>query len=271
MSSLSDVSSIYKKSGFFAFYGLSVIIVFFIVISFVLGIIYYEIKSKIKPIKNDWANRRCDPSVIPFAGMIYNPDDKSFFQATSENFQQCGQDVTKSLAGEAMSPFNYLLDGLMSVFGSFFGVLGKIRGFMNRIREQIVYYVKLIFSFIMNIMVGLQPVFIAIKDVFAKLKGIGASIIFTVYGVYLMIMSAFANVLNLLALFTAITGALVIVFWTLYSVLMAFVFTIPAALVIFPIAVSFTIVFVILLFFLVLVFWLMYLLALKKAKRYRRG
>jgi len=54
--------------------------------------------KNIQPIKDDWKNQRCNPGVIPFAGFINKPDDKSAIDFTSENFVYCTLNIFKPLA-----------------------------------------------------------------------------------------------------------------------------------------------------------------------------
>ena len=47
--------------------------------------------NRLKPIKADWTNQRCNPSIIPFAGLINAPPNTSKIEYTAENFSQCTQ------------------------------------------------------------------------------------------------------------------------------------------------------------------------------------
>jgi hypothetical protein len=44
----------------------------------------------------DWNNRMCDPSIIPFAGLINAPKGESIFDYTATNFESC---LRRSLSG----------------------------------------------------------------------------------------------------------------------------------------------------------------------------
>lgn len=59
-------------------------------------LIHYLILVNSQPIINDWNNRRCDPAVIPFAGIINAPEGKSIFDFTAENFSVCLQEALKT-------------------------------------------------------------------------------------------------------------------------------------------------------------------------------
>ena len=49
-------------------------------------LVHYLIVVNSQSIVNDWNNRRCDPAIIPFAGIINAPEGKSIFEYTAENF-----------------------------------------------------------------------------------------------------------------------------------------------------------------------------------------
>ena len=67
----------YKKNGYLDKYGGSVIATAFTLLFFFIIFSYYYVQSKIEPIRQNWANERCKPEVMPFAGMINAPKGTS--------------------------------------------------------------------------------------------------------------------------------------------------------------------------------------------------
>ena len=71
----------------------------------------------IQPIKDDWVNQRCNPKVIPFAGLINKPDDgTSVSDFTSENFNYCIQNILTDVTGYAVQPITGMTDALTSLY-----------------------------------------------------------------------------------------------------------------------------------------------------------
>ena len=80
---------VYKKDGYLDKYGGSIVATIITLLIFFIIFSYYYIQNKIEPIRQDWANQRCRPEVMPFAGMINAPPGTSNMEYTSENFMQC--------------------------------------------------------------------------------------------------------------------------------------------------------------------------------------
>ena len=65
--------------------------------------------NNIQPIKNDWSNQRCSPSVMPFSGLISKSSKETVFEATNNNFTFCIQTILSNIGNYALQPFYYLL------------------------------------------------------------------------------------------------------------------------------------------------------------------
>ena len=84
--STNKIKKIYDKLSYFDQYGGTVFlfIILTAIVLFVNG--YCSIMTKAQKIKSNWINERCKPQVIPFAGLINKPDDKTITDFTLENF-----------------------------------------------------------------------------------------------------------------------------------------------------------------------------------------
>ena len=108
----STINNIYDKSGFLDKYGGSLWLTVIISIVFFVAISYYHIYNNLQPIKSDWLNQRCNPGVIPFAGLINRPDDMSVYDFTAENFNYCIQNILQDIAGVFLAPIHYLVNSI---------------------------------------------------------------------------------------------------------------------------------------------------------------
>ena len=88
---------LYKKNNYLDKYGGSVVITALTLLFFFVIFSYYYIQNKMEPIRADWANQRCRPEIMPFAGMINAPRGKSQMDYTSENFVQCTTTILGSI------------------------------------------------------------------------------------------------------------------------------------------------------------------------------
>ena len=95
----SYINKITQKITYLDKYGGSVIATGLILFSFFLIFSYFYVMNKLKPIKADWTNQRCNPAVMPFAGLINAPPHSSKIEYTAENFYQCTQSILATIIG----------------------------------------------------------------------------------------------------------------------------------------------------------------------------
>ena len=79
MTALNSVNAMYDKLGYSGKYGGSIWSTVILLLVFFCIIAYYYVMNHLEPIKANWAQERCNPLYIPFAGIIVNPDDMSSF------------------------------------------------------------------------------------------------------------------------------------------------------------------------------------------------
>ncbi len=65
--SYNTVKNLYKNIGFIDQYGGDVFLCFIYFMIPIFIFFYFKTIKDIQPIKDDWANQRCKPTVIPFA------------------------------------------------------------------------------------------------------------------------------------------------------------------------------------------------------------
>jgi hypothetical protein len=149
------------------------IITFFILIVFLIFFIsYVHVAINIIPIKDDWENQKCNPSVMPFAGIINKPTDETILEYTIENYNQCIKNVVKEVTDYELSPFYYILNGVTELFTGFLQVVQAIRGVIYFIREQFKLFFLFLFLKFLNINIGLQQLLNDVLNITGKTLGI---------------------------------------------------------------------------------------------------
>lgn len=149
------------------------IITFFILIIFLLFFIsYINVAINTTPIKEDWENEKCNPTVMPFAGLINKPDDKSILEFTSENYNQCMKSIVKDVTDYELTPFYYILSKITELFTSFLVVIQSIRGMIYFIREQFRLFFLFVFLKFLNVNIGLQKILNNTLHITGKMLGI---------------------------------------------------------------------------------------------------
>lgn len=174
-----EIMELYKNVGYLDIY--SPFIAIFILITFciIFLLIYLNIKENIKPIRDNWETERCNPSIIPFAGMINLPEGSNYLEFTADNFTYCVQNIITNISGSVLDPVNYIMSGLTDVFSLIADVLNTIRGIISSIRTDFNNIIVYIYDKIVDFIIRIEQMFIKIMDIFGRLGGILTVINFT--------------------------------------------------------------------------------------------
>lgn len=223
LESARKIKHLYKNLSYFDQYGTSIIIciILLTILFWIHG--YYTIMTNVQPIKDNWIKYRCNPKVIPFAGLINKPADKTATQFTQDNFTQCVQDMLKPITKQAVSPFDYMTSSFLKVFQVILLAVKQIRELTNSVREKLAIILKDIMGRLINFLVPIQQIIIAFKDTMAKVVGIMQASINTAVGsifamkslLGVIVTSAIQVLLILVAVLIALIIVMVIVFFFL--------------------------------------------------------
>ena len=213
--SIDTINKLYDKLSYLDIYGTSVLIFILVTIFVFFVYLYCSVMQSAEIIKKDWTNQRCNPKVIPFAGFINKPDDKSVFEFTEENFNYCIQGILVNITGFSVQPFNYLLQFITSVFESLQAAINAIRLFMANIRIQIADIAKNVLTRIVDILIPLQQIFIALKDSISKVQGILVAGLYTSLGTYYALKSLLGAIVQFIIIILLILVGIIIGLWIL--------------------------------------------------------
>ena len=213
--SIDMIDSLYNNLSYFDIYGGSVLI--FITITCVVIIIatYCQLMVNAQAIKDDWVNQRCNPKVMPFAGFINKPDNKSINEFTAENFSYCTQDILTNLTGEVVQPFQFLTNYLLSIFQGFLESINKIREVMAGIRENMREIAENILHRILNVMIPLQRIFSALMDSLNKTQGVLTASLYTSLGSYYTLKSLLGAIVELIVKMLIVLVGIIVGLWVI--------------------------------------------------------
>ena len=184
------VNNLYNTKGFLEKYGTDLWISIIICIVFFIAISYYHVFNNIQPIVADWDNQKCNPSVIPFAGLINKSPDTSAFEFTGKNFTGCIQTILKTVAADAFKPIYYIMKLFTDVFQDLAKVMVGIRAMFNKLRLDLKVFAEDVMSRILNITMPIMQFVINMKDMLAKTNGVLSATVFTLFGSYYTLKSA---------------------------------------------------------------------------------
>jgi len=105
------IDKLYDKATYLDKYGGSVIVTCVTLFIFFLIFSYFYVQSKIKPIRLDWMNQKCNPAVIPFAGMINAGPGENKIEFTAKNFSECTTSILAEIIQFFLQPIHFVTKG----------------------------------------------------------------------------------------------------------------------------------------------------------------
>jgi hypothetical protein len=146
----------------------------FIILVFVALLMVNVLSVGMKKIEDNWPVYRCNPSIMPFAGM--------FGHDVSSNFSYCIQNMQSSMMGVHLQPLHYLTSVLGNTANEISDSVNNIRKFINQLRDMITSIMKSIFGVFMNILITFLEIIIKIKDMVGKVIGTLATMMYILEG-----------------------------------------------------------------------------------------
>ena len=217
-----DINRLYTRIGFTEKYGSELWISVIIIIIFIIAITYFHIMNNIKPILADWENQKCNPAVIPFAGLINNGPHTTPLEFTGQNFTYCTQSILTNIVGYAFQPFYYLMKTMTDAFSELINAINGIRAEFDKIRNTIKEFSTDTMGRALNITIPIVKMIIGIKDMGAKMLGVLSASLYTLMGSYLTMKSFFLFIMHLIILI------LIIIAGTIAGLIVANVFAFGA-------------------------------------------
>ena len=212
---LSYINELYDGLSYYDMYG-TTIMIFLLLTIFVLFVYgYFQIMRVREEIANDWQNQRCNPKYIPFAGYITHPDGTTPFQYTSDNFQYCIQNVENDVAGQAMSPLNYLVSGVTNMLNIIGTAVQNTRDYLNVLRKNIRKIAEDVFHKILNVMIPLMSLIISLKDMLDKTQGIMTAGLYTFLGAYDTLKALMGSIVELTVVMLMVMVIIIVGLWSL--------------------------------------------------------
>ena len=199
----------------------AITITLIIIFSAVTGLI--NVQSRMKMLRKDFQNIRCDPTIVPFAGEIAAPEGVNKMTFAADNFEQCTRNILKGIAVEAFNPVEMLMSVFNSTFSGMNGSMSGMMEFFDLLRKNIARIPTLLYGIILSVLVPLKRAIQAMEDLFGRMMAVGQNIINLVTGTTNLLLS----VLNLLLNF--FIGILVVAVGVIIGLLAAAYFFPPMA------------------------------------------
>jgi hypothetical protein len=205
------VNKLYETAGFLEKYGGSIVMTVILFLVFFILISYYYIQSKMTSIRQNWSEEKCNPAVIPFAGLINPPQDGSAMDYTGENFNQCLNNTLEGVADIAMEPIHYSVSIANEVIEGAEVAINDLRNMLSKMRDSISNFSKNAMARILSIMMPILHVFIKMKDAFQKVNGVMATSIYGLMGAYDTLRSLMNSVAEIIVVILFLIFALIMI------------------------------------------------------------
>jgi hypothetical protein len=210
---LQNITKMYEKLNYFDQYGGSVILFIIITIILILIISYCLIMINAQPIIDDWANQRCKPNIIPFAGLITHPEGVSASEYTSQNFNYCTQNILSSITGTAVEPLTFITNLLSSMAEKIKNDIQSVRAMFDKVRTMFQEVSQEIMGRVINITIPLQQIVISFKDLLAKIQGVMTAGLFTVLGSYYTLKSLLGAIAQFIITILIALAVIIVILW----------------------------------------------------------
>jgi len=225
---------LYKNSG-----SILVTVVLFVVFFLINSYLFININTKYY--KKNWTAFRCDPAVMPFAGLINAPPGEDKFDYTFKNFSFCLNKLLDDIVSFIMAPITFLIEIVILVYTAITLMIDEIVRMIDTVRTAIISIVLSILGVIMNFLIPFQKIILKAKVIMKKVHATNVTAMFTFLGTYMAMMSGILVAYEMLITFAFVLAAIIVVVWAVWLAFLG-LNPVPAA-----IAVSLTVVLVVLL------------------------
>lgn len=189
------------KNTYMSKYSGSVAITILTLLTFVVAFGYNHYQAQLKFLKKNWNTVKCNPLIIPFAGIINAPKGKSAMNYTEENLNECMNDVLediveveKAAQSAAHTIANETISGLDEA-------LNATRSLISEIRSSISSVFSGIFSKIHNTMIPIQNLMIKSQNNINNSQAVLSTAMYTGVGSILSLRSFLAAFSTIIIMF----------------------------------------------------------------------
>ena len=195
------ILDLYRNITFLDVYGTSVLCFVLLIVLFLLLLAYMYSMSQSNQIKNDWVAKRCEPYVIPFAGLINKPTNQTVTEFTAANFNYCINSILVNITGFYVQPFQFLTMIITSLFTEMADSLNAVRGVIDMVRSSIAAITGDLYGRFLALGVELQQVILGLMDSMSKTQATMVIAFDSVVSTYYVMKTLMGAILQFLVMF----------------------------------------------------------------------
>jgi hypothetical protein len=203
-----SIGQLYNKETYLDKYGGSLIItVLSVLIVFVLYS-YFTLSHNFGKIRANWNEYKCNPSVIPFAGLING--EKTTTQA---NFTECTQTMLTYLSSEFLQSIYYTSHVTGEIFSGLADDLNNIRKMMSYLRDSVAEVIDSVMSRFLYALMPIRRDIIKLKSTLGKTEGVLTGTLFTSLASYMGLRAFFGAFIEIVVKGMIALAAFIVAMW----------------------------------------------------------
>ena len=140
------INKIFKELTYNDLNGGSIFISTLLIIIFVGLTTYFFIQINLKLLQENWPRNRCNPLLMPFAGLIMPQSDQSALEYSQENFTYCSTSILRKLANLATRPLQLMEESILKMQNLLLEAVFAIIRLINLLKEYLADLLKSIFN-----------------------------------------------------------------------------------------------------------------------------
>jgi len=217
---MNKLHDLYKNRGYWGIYGTDFGIAI-IIILITLGITSYSsYTSLLLQLQTNWDTNKCNPIIMPFAGIIMPQPGISTAETTMTNFSYCIKQDVSMIFSIALMPLEFSIYVVIEFIDASIDTLNAFLNFTQWLKEQLGEYTVDIYNQIASVIISIIEIVIYVRDSMAKINGIMVTSLFIVMTVYNSTVSGIINTMNiltdLLLIFIAVLVVLLVIAFALF-------------------------------------------------------
>lgn len=205
-----------NSQGYFYKNSISIAVTIILFIVFFLINSYLFININTNYYKKNWVQWRCDPAVMPFAGIINTPPGESKLEYTFKNFSFCLNKILDDIVAFIMAPVIFLIEIVTSVYTAIALMLDEIVRMFDYLRSAITQIVLAILGVVMNFLIPFQKIIIKAKVIMNKVHATNVTAMFTFLGTYMAMVSGILVTYEVLVIAAFIFAMIIIATWGIW-------------------------------------------------------
>ena len=213
VTSVDKIEKKYDKSGFLVKYGGSITMALLILGFFGAATSYLCIKVYAQPIKDDWAKYKCNPLILPFAGIIQDKPPGEVPLYTSQNFTECANDILEQIVITFTKPVYETLDGIVLAFNKIAEGVQKLRDEFFKLFEKLMSLTSYIQNKIISVIIPFQKLLIKLKDTLSRVAATVSASFMAILGINLAFGSWIKTVITVFIVVFTLSALYIVYLW----------------------------------------------------------